>query len=89
MALGAFKQQTGPMVVGSAEKSMCTGATDLFFSKDIVSLRDDTGVLAAEPDFTDDFYGSLIRCLTSVSDWYLIFNQVCYMARSYVCVATM
>ena len=43
------------MVVGSAEKSVCTGAADLFFSTGTVSLRDDNGVSAAEPDFTDDF----------------------------------
>ena len=60
------------MVVGSVESSVCTGAADLFFSKGTVSLRDDSGVSVAELDFTDDFYGSLIRCLTSVSDWIYI-----------------
>ena len=32
-------------------------------------MKDDCGLQVEEADFTDDFYGSLIGCMTSVSDW--------------------
>ena len=64
----AFKKQTRPLVVGSIDKAIF-GTADLFIAEGTVTVKDDCGLQVEEADFTDDFYGSLIGCMTSVSDW--------------------
>ena len=67
-ASSVFKKQTCLVAVGSSERPASTGAADLFFSKGSVTLMDDTGAEAGEEDYSTDFFETLFRSLTSVSD---------------------
>ena len=54
--------------MGSIDKAIF-GTADLFIAEGTVTVKDDCGLQVEEADFTDDFYGSLIGCMTRVSDW--------------------